>query len=416
MEDIITMNLKKLENYARLAVEFGVNVQKNEDVIINSSIENPVLAQLITKYAYEKGARKVSINWKDDEITKLAYTYQDQETLNEIPNFIIEKNKYQLEEHRSNRISIVGDDPDLLKGLNQKKIAEAIRENSIKLKDFMKYTMNDIVSWLVIASPTKKWAKKIFPDLDSNTACDKLWQLIFDVSRVDENWDITKKNWQKHISLLNEKAEFLNSHQFDEFFYHSSNGTNLRVKLPKNHIWMSASSVNEKGDMFLPNIPTEEVFTSPQYDGVNGRLVAVKPLVYNGVIIDKFEFEFKDGLVVDFKAEVGYETLKEMLESDENAKRLGEIALVSFDTPINESNVLFFNTLFDENASCHFALGKAYPTTIKGGSKVKDEDLNSIGINDSLIHEDFMVGSRDLNIKAYKDGKEYDIFIDGKWA
>lgn len=412
----MTINLKKLENYAKLAVEFGVNVQDGEDVLINSSIEDPSLARIITKHAYESGARKVSINWKDEEIIKLDYTYQNQKTLNEVPDYIIEKNIYQLEKHRSNRISIIGDDPDLLKNLDQKKIAESVRENSLKLKDFVKYTMNDMVSWLVIAYPTKKWAKKIFPELKEDEAVDKLWELIFDVSRIDEDWDNTKKNWQDHIELLNEKANFLNAHQFDEVCYKSSNGTDLRVKLPKNHIWMSASSRNEKGDTFLPNIPTEEVFTSPQYDGVNGRLVAVKPLVYNGVIIDKFEFTFKDGLVVDFKAEVGYDTLKEMLESDPNAKRLGEIALVPYHSPINESNVLFFNTLFDENASCHFALGKAYPTTIKGGTEVADEDLHTIGLNDSLIHEDFMVGAKDLDIKAYKDGREYQIFKDGNWA
>lgn len=412
----MTINLKKLENYAKLAVEFGVNIQKGEDLLINSSIEDPTLARLIAKYAYEKKARKVTINWKDENITKLDYTYQDQETLNEVPAYIIEKNKYQLEKHRSNRISIIGDDPDLLKDLDQKKISEAIRENSIKLKEFMKYTMNDIVSWLVIASATKKWAQKIFPDLKEEDAVNKLWEVIFDVCRIDEDWEKTKKNWQDHIFLLNKKADFLNSHQFDEVYYKSSNGTNLKVKLPKNYIWMSASSKNEKNDTFIPNIPTEEIFTSPQYDGVDGKLVAVKPLVYNGVIIDNFSFEFKDGKVIDFKAEVGYDTLKEMLESDENSKRLGEIALVPFDSPINKSNLLFFNTLFDENASCHFALGKAYPTTVKNGTNVADKDLNTIGLNDSLIHVDFMVGAEDLEIKASKDGKEYQIFKNGNWA
>lgn len=412
----MTINRKKLENYAKLAVEFGVNIKKGEDLLINSSLEDPTLARLITKYAYEKGARKVSVNWKDEVLTKLNFKHQDQETLNEVPDYVIGKNKYQLEEKRSNRISIIGDDPDLLKDLDQKKIAEAIRENSLKLKEFTKYTMNDIVSWLVIAYPTEKWAKKIFPNLNKEAAVDKLWELIFEVSRVDEDWEKTKKNWTDHISLLNEKADFLNQKQFDEVHYESKNGTDLRVKLPKNHIWMSASSKNEKGDLFIPNIPTEEVFTSPQYNGVDGRLVAVKPLVYNGTIIDNFEFTFKDGEVVDFKAEVGYDTLKEILESDPNAKRLGEIALVPYHSPINESNVLFFNTLFDENASCHFALGKAYPTTIKNGTDVDDDQMEKIGLNDSLIHEDFMVGAEDLEIKGYKDGEEYDIFKDGNWA
>ena len=412
----MTVNIKKLENYARLAVEMGVNVQENEDVLINVSLEDTRLAELIAKYAYQKGARLVSVNWKSDYLTKLAYTYQTSDTLNEVPDYVVEKSRYQLAEKKSNRISIVGDDPDLLKGLDQKKIAASLRARSQKLKEFTKYTMNDIVSRLVIAQPSKKWAGRIFPDLSEDQAVDKLWDLIFDVCRIDENREKTKENRINHVSLLNEKAKYLNDHQFDKVVYKSKNGTKLEVKLPKNHIWMSASSKNAKGDLFLPNIPTEEVFTSPDKNGVNGRLVAVKPLVYNGVIIDKFEFTFKYGLVVDYKAEVGEDTLAEMLKSDEGSKRLGEIALVPYDSPISNSNVLFFNTLFDENASCHFALGKAYPTTVKDADKLDDKDLYKVGLNDSLIHEDFMVGSEDLEIIGYKEDKSYPIFENGNWA
>ncbi len=284
------------------------------------------------------------------------------------------------------------------------------------MKEFVKYTMNDIVSWLVISVPTRKWAQKVFPSLDEQAAYDKLWEVILDVSRVADSWEETKSNWENHLAILNEKARFLNEHQFDKVHYQSSNGTDLVVELPKNHIWMSAGSNNEKGDAFVPNIPTEEVFTAPYKKGVNGRLVATKPLVYNGVVINDFEFTFKDGAVVDFKAAEGEATLQQMLDSDPNARYLGEIALVPHHSPISDSGILFYNTLFDENASCHFALGKAYPTNVEGATELADDELESVGLNDALIHEDFMVGAPDLSIKAYKGDEVYDIFVDGNWA
>ena len=407
---------KRIENFAKLAVEFGVNVKEGEDVLINSPIESPELARLITKAAYEKGARRVSIDWRDGDITRLNYEYQDQETLNEVPDWAIEKLKYQIADRKSNRISISAQDPDLLKGLDEAKISESIRENSKATKEFVKYTMNDIVSWLVISVPTTKWAKKVFPDLDEKAAYDKLWETILDVSRVEDTWEKTKENWENHINTLNKKAKYLNDHQFDKVHYESKNGTDLWVKLPKDHLWLSAGSDNEKGDSFIPNMPTEEVFTAPQYDGVDGRLVASKPLVYNGVVINDFEFSFENGKVVDFDAKEGKDTLAKMLESDEGSRYLGEIALVPYDSPISNSNILFYNTLFDENASCHFALGKAYPTCVVGGADLADDKLNERGINDSLIHEDFMVGTSDLKITGYKNEEEFPIFVDGNWA
>ncbi|MCI7238737.1 MAG: aminopeptidase [Anaerococcus sp.] len=408
---------KRIENFAKLAVEFGVNVQKDEDVLISTPVESPELARLITEEAYKKEARNVAIDWKDDRITRLNYEYQAGDTLNEVPDWQVEKSRYQIAEKKSNRISIVSEDPDLLNGLDQVKIAESIKARSEKSKEFIKYTMNDIVSWLVISVPNKKWAKKVFPNLSEEEAYNKLWEVILDVSRVSESWEETKANWQNHINTLDEKASFLNSHQFDKVHYKSSNGTDLEVGLPKNHIWMSAGSTNAKGDRFIPNMPTEEVFTSPQYDDVNGKLVASKPLVYNGVVIDDFYFIFENGKVVDFDAKVGKDTLAKMLESDEGSKNLGEIALVPYDSPISNSNILFYNTLFDENASCHFALGKAYPTTIKDGSSVEDEKVREeLGINDSLIHEDFMVGTSDLEIIGYKADEKFKIFENGNWA
>lgn len=407
---------KKLENFARLAIEFGVNVQEGEDLLINSPIEEPQLSRLMAKVAYENGANEVLINWRDDYITRLDYKYQSQDNLNTVKEYLIKKSEYYTEKRRANVISIHSEDPDLLNGLDQKKIAESIRERSTQTKRFMKYIMNDIVSWLVISIPNKKWAKKVFPDLPVDEAVDKLWEKIFETSRIDSSYEKTITNWQNHVDTLNKKAEYLNSMQFDKVHYKSENGTDLTVELPKGHIWLSADSKNDKGNQFVPNIPTEEVFTAPHKFGVNGKLVAVKPLVYNGVVINDFSFTFKDGKVVDFEAKEGYDTLKEMLDSDKNSKYLGEIALVPYDSPISLSNILFYNTLFDENASCHFALGKAYPTCVEGADKLDDDKLESVGLNDSLIHEDFMVGAKDLDITGYKDGKEYPIFKNGNWA
>ena len=406
----------RIKNFAKLAIEVGINVQPGEDVLITSPVESPELARLMTKAAYEAGARNVSIDWIDYPISRMTYQYQDIETLSEVPDYQVEKTRYQIAEKRSNRISISAADPDMFAGLDEEKISKAVRERSLKMKEFVKYTMNDIVSWLVISVPTRKWAQKVFPSLDEQAAYDKLWEVILDVSRVADSWEETKSNWENHLAILNEKARFLNEHQFDKVHYQSSNGTDLVVELPKNHIWMSAGSNNEKGDAFVPNIPTEEVFTAPYKKGVNGRLVATKPLVYNGVVINDFEFTFKDGAVVDFKAAEGEATLQQMLDSDPNARYLGEIALVPHHSPISDSGILFYNTLFDENASCHFALGKAYPTNVEGATELADDELESVGLNDALIHEDFMVGAPDLSIKAYKGDEVYDIFVDGNWA
>lgn len=406
----------RIKNFAKLAIEVGINVQPGEDVLITSPVESPELARLMTEAAYEAGARNVSIDWIDYPISRMTYQYQDIETLSEVPDYQVEKTRYQIAEKRSNRISISAADPDMFAGLDEEKISKAVRERSLKMKEFVKYTMNDIVSWLVISVPTRKWAQKVFPSLDEQAAYDKLWEVILDVSRVADSWEETKANWENHLAILNEKARFLNEHQFDKVHYQSSNGTDLVVELPKNHIWMSAGSNNEKGDAFVPNIPTEEVFTAPYKKGVNGRLIATKPLVYNGVVINDFEFTFKDGAVVDFKAAEGEATLQQMLDSDPNARYLGEIALVPHHSPISDSGILFYNTLFDENASCHFALGKAYPTNVEGATELADDELESVGLNDALIHEDFMVGAPDLSIKAYKGGEVYDIFVDGNWA
>lgn len=405
---------KKLDNFARLIAQFGINVQKGDDLIISSPVENPELARKICQYAYEAGAHEVLVEYNDEIIKKLDYQYQSSDLLNTYHDYVLEKMSYFIENRQAKRVVIHAEDPDLLKDLDHKKIAESIAKRSTLTKKFQAYSMNDIISWLVVSIPTKKWAMKVFEGEDCDVAVEKLWNLIFDTSRIEESYEKTLENWENHIATLNRRADKLNEMNFDKFHYQSSNGTDLTVEMPRGHIWMSADSVNAKNHRFTPNIPTEEVFSAPKKEGVNGKLYSVKPLVYNGNIIDEFNLTFKDGRVIDFEAKKGYETLKNLLNADEGAAFLGEIALVGYNSPISLSNVLFYNTLFDENASCHFALGKAYPTCVKGASE--SEDVSEFDINDSIVHEDFMVGAKDLKITAYKDGKSYPIFENGDWV
>ena len=259
----------------------------------------------------------------------------------------------------------------------------------------------------------RRLGKKVFPNSDK--PLEDLWDAIFNVTRIKEDEPI--KAWEDHLSLLSEKAKWLNKKNFKYLKYKSENGTDLQIELPQGHLWMAASSNNLKGEEFVPNMPTEEVFTMPKRDGVNGIVYSSKPLVFNGNVIDEFYLKFEDGRVVEFDAKKGKDTLASIFNQDDNARYLGEVALVPYDSPISNSNILFFNTLFDENASCHLALGKAYPTNIEGGENMSDEELQAKGVNDSIIHEDFMVGTNDLSIIGIDhDNNETPIFVKGNWA
>ncbi|HLS54203.1 MAG TPA: aminopeptidase, partial [Tissierellaceae bacterium] len=278
-----------------------------------------------------------------------------------------------------------------------------------------KYTMNDINSWCVVSVPTKSWAKRVFPNLNEDEAVDQLWQAIFKATRMDLKDPVAA--WQKHIAGLEKKVEYLNRKSFKTLYYSSSNGTKLKVDLPKDHIWAGGGGYNAKGTYFVANMPTEEVFTMPLKTGVNGVVYSTKPLNYGGKLVDNFKLTFKDGKVVDYEAQIGQEVLRDLFAIDEGAKYLGEVALVPYDSPISKSNIVFMNTLFDENASCHFAFGKAYPTNLKDGEQMTDEELEAHGVNNSLTHVDFMIGTKDLSIIGEDySGEKIQIFKDGNWA
>lgn len=404
----------KLSEYAELCVKVGINLQSGQPLVISSPIEAADFVRLLAKHAYKLGAKEVHVNWNDDVLTKLKYENSPMEVFENFPLWYAEG----MEEYAKDGagfISIHAQDPLLLKDADPKKIAASNISSSKALKEFRNYTMNDINSWCVVSVPTKNWAKRVFPNVSEEEAVEKLWDAIFYATRMDVI-DPTLA-WKDHINTLIEKGKVLNEKRFKYLHYTSSNGTDLMVELPKDHIWVSGGSTNSKGVYFVANMPTEEVFTLPLKTGVNGVVYSTKPLNYGGKLIDNFKLEFKDGKVVYFDAEVGKETLHDLLDIDDGAKYLGEVALVPYTSPISNSNIVFMNTLFDENASCHFAFGKAYPTNIKGGEHMTEEELERAGVNDSLTHVDFMVGSSDMNIMGEThDGEKVPVFKNGEWA
>ncbi len=403
-----------LNEYAELCVKVGINLQKGQPLVINAPIEGAEFVRLVAKHAYEAGAKEVHVNWNDEALTKMKYENAPMEVFENFPKWYADG----LEEYAEDGagfLSIYSQDPELLKEIDSKKIAAHNKSSSTALKSFQKYTMNDENSWCVVSIPTKGWAKRVFPNVSEEEAMEKLWDAIFMATRMDLENPV--KAWEDHLENLEEKVNFLNKKKFKKLYYKSSNGTDLEVELPEGHIWAGGGGENTKGVFFVANMPTEEVFTMPLKTGVNGVVYSTKPLNYGGNLIDNFKLEFVDGKVEKFEAEEGYEVLKDLFALDQGAKHLGEVALVPFDSPISNSNIIFLNTLFDENASCHFAFGKAYPTNIKGGENMTDEELEKAGVNDSLTHVDFMVGSKDLSIIGEtKDGEKVQVFDNGNWA
>lgn len=403
-----------LKKYADLIVHKGINVLQGDYVLINADIEQAPLVRLVTESAYNAGAAKVSINWSDDIITRINYQGQSLETLTDIPQHRIDEAHYYLDK-RAKRISLRSSNPNALKGVDPKKISESQRAASLALEDVRNATQANVVSWLVVAGAGKEWAKLVFPDLHDETAqVDALWDQIFKTTRIYEEDPI--KAWDEHEAKLQEKANYLNEHQFDRLHYKAP-GTDFTLGLPKNHVWESAGSYNEKGEVFIANMPTEEVFTAPDFRRADGYISSSKPLSYGGTVIDKMVFHFENGQVVKATAEEGEETLLNLLEDNKGAKSLGEVALVPHQSPISQSGIIFFNTLFDENASNHLALGQAYATSVEGGAKFSQEELEAAGLNRSNVHVDFMVGNEHMDIDALtEDGQVTPIFRQGEWV
>lgn len=404
-------NLKK---YANLVLKEGLKIKKGDLLVIRAQVEMIDFIRLLTETAFELGAKDVKINYRDEYISKMRFENASIETLEEVPQYFIDEQNSYINK-KAKLLSIVGNDPNLLSDVNPEKIKASVLASSKALRDFSAKMMNNEISWCVIGAAVPSWAKVVFPDLETEEAMKKLWDLIFYTVRVDKEDPVLE--WKKHTDNLERWYKFLNKHQFEYLQYKSEKGTDLKIRLPKNYIFAGGSEFNRYNEEFIANIPTEEVFSMPHRDGANGIVYNTKPLNYNGNLIDDFYLKFKDGVVVDFDAKTGYDTLKNILDSDEGSRRLGEVALVPYHSPISDTKILFYETLYDENASCHLALGKAYPTCIEGGEDMNDEELLKNGVNDSIIHVDFMIGDETTNIKGITyDNKEIQIFEKGDFV
>ena len=404
-------NLKK---YARLIAETGVNVQDNHTVVLQISVDQAPLARLITEEAYRLGAAEVIVQWSDETIQREFLAHAATDRIENVPQYKIDQTDDWIAKGAS-RISVVSSNPDALAGVDAQRVAAFQAANGKALVNLRKATQANKVSWTVVAAAGKGWAAKVFPELaTSEEQVDALWNEIFKTTRIYEENPVIA--WNIHDKKLQEKAAELNEQQFTALHY-TAPGTDLTIGLPKNHLWEGAGSYNARGEEFMANMPTEEVFTAPDSRRVDGYVSSTKPLSYAGTIISGMKFTFKDGKVVDFSAEQGEEALKNLLAIDEGAKHLGEVALVPDPSPISQSGLIFYNTLFDENASNHLAFGSAYAFNLQGGTEMSEEELAEAGLNRSQTHVDFMVGSDKMNIDGIKeDGTIVPVFRNGDWA
>ncbi|MFX4078395.1 aminopeptidase [Enterococcus faecalis] len=404
-------NLKK---YARLIAETGVNVQDNHTVVLQISVDQAPLARLITEEAYRLGAAEVIVQWSDETIQREFLAHAATDRIENVPQYKIDQTDDWIAKGAS-RISVVSSNPDALAGVDAQRVAAFQAANGKALVNLRKATQANKVSWTVVAAASEGWAAKVFPELEtSEEQVDALWNEIFKTTRIYEENPVIA--WNIHDKKLQEKAAELNEQQFTALHY-TAPGTDLTIGLPKNHLWEGAGSYNARGEEFMANMPTEEVFTAPDSRRVDGYVSSTKPLSYAGTIISGMKFTFKDGKVVDFSAEQGEEALKNLLAIDEGAKHLGEVALVPDPSPISQSGLIFYNTLFDENASNHLAFGSAYAFNLQGGTEMSEEELAEAGLNRSQTHVDFMVGSDKMNIDGIKeDGTIVPVFRNGDWA
>ena len=401
-----------LKKYAQLIANVGANVRDGQDVIIYAGLDQPEFVKYVVEQCYKAGARKVVVEWNYDVLRKIHVKYRDLETLSEVENWEIERLKRYTEVLPA-VIHLLSEDPDGQKGIDQNKNARSMQAR-LKILKPIRDEMENKYQWCIAAVPGSAWAKKIFPNETKSKAVEKLWEAILYTSRV---WDDPIKEWQEHNRNLSERCRYLNNLGLKFLEYKSSNGTDLRVGLIEDSKFLGGGEYTIGGNFYNPNIPTEEVFISPKRGSAEGIVFSTKPLSYNGELIENFSVKFKDGCAVEVKAEKNEELLKKLISMDEGAAYLGECALIPYDSPINKTGLLFYNTLFDENASCHLALGMGFSNCIVDYEKYTLEQCREKGINDSIVHEDFMIGSADLDIVGVTgDGKRIQIFKEGNWA
>ena len=407
------MEEKLLRDYARLIARKGGNIAKGDIVWINAGLDQPDFITYVVEECYRAGAKSVTVYWHHDPVGKLAYKYETVSSLANLTPMQLAKFKY-WEKKLPTVIHIVSDDPDAMKGVNQNKVTKSMMKRYPKIKKY-RDAIDGKYKWCIAAVPGLGWAKKVFPKLNDADAIEALWKAILKTSRVDG--DDPVKNWDDHNNFLIGQRAKLDKMGLKKLIYKASNGTDFQVELIDKMTWGGGVEVCPNKGQFNPNIPSEEVFTTPMRGKAEGTLVASKPLSYQGQLIEDFSISFKDGKVSEVKARKNQSLLEKMVKMDEGASMLGEVALVPFESPINETGILFYETLFDENACCHVALGAGFPDLYPGGLDMNMDQRKEVGINDSMIHVDFMIGTRDLSIIGIDSkGKKIQIFKDGTWA
>ena len=401
-----------LRSYAKLIARTGVNIEKGQEVMILAGLDQPEFVKILVEECYRAGASKVIVDWEYQALEKLHVRHQSVKTLSHVEKWEEEKFQHYIDALPC-RIYLDSEDPDGLKGVNSAKMAKG-RQGRYKVLKPYRDQLEGRYQWCIAAVPGKAWAKKVFPDLSPARAVEKLWEVILSCSRVTDD---PMQAWKEHNEDLEKRCQYLNGLGIQELRYRASNGTDFTVGMIPEAVWRGGGETSLTGHFFNPNIPSEEVFISPMRGKAEGVVYASMPLSYEGQLIENFSVRFEGGKVVEVRAEKGEELLRQMVGMDEGAAFLGECALVPYDSPIRNSGILFFNTLFDENAACHLALGRGFIDSIDHYDQYSLEECHQMGINESMIHVDFMIGTADMEIDAVdKDGRVVPVFRGGNWA
>ncbi|MFK7693737.1 aminopeptidase [Paenibacillus sp. HJGM_3] len=404
---------QNLEKYAELILRVGVNLQPGQILMIESQLETAELTRIVVKRAYMAGAKYVQVNWTDEQTTRIRYEHAPDDSFDFYPEWNARMME-QLAEGGGALLNIKVPDPALLNGIEGWKVSASNKAAAVARQTFQRYIRNSTISWCLVKAPTPAWAAAVYPELPEEERMAVMWEAIFKMNRVDH--DDPVQGWREHLGVLLEKRQALHAKGYRRLHYRAP-GTDLSVELPEGYIWLGGGKENGSGVYFVANMPTEEVYTMPKRDGVNGTVTSTMPLNLNGRLVEGLTLTFENGKVTQFKADKGEEYIAALLDTDEGARYLGELALVPHDSPISNMNRTFYNTGIDENASCHLALGSAYPTNLEGGTKMSKEELLAHGANVSLVHTDFMIGSAELDIDGeLPDGTMEPVFRRGNWA
>ncbi|MFJ3387721.1 aminopeptidase [Lysinibacillus sp. NPDC086135] len=404
---------EKLQAYAELAVKVGVNIQPGQYLLVNTSVDALDFARLVVKEAYKAGAGRVHVNFSDDEMDLAYFEHASDEEFNRFPEWIV-KMRDEVIERKGALLWIDAADPDKLTGIPTDRLATYQKVSGAALKNYRNAVMKSLFAWSIVAVPSPKWASKVFPSLAAEEQVPALWDAIFKTVHIGEGNAVD--NWREHVTNLESRALLLTNKKYAKLHY-TAPGTDLTIALVPQHKWITVGGKTPDDSIFIANMPTEEVYTLPMKQGVNGYVSNTKPLVYQGNIIDGFKLTFEEGKIVKAEAQVGHDLLQELINVDEGSCYLGEVALVPHESPISASGILYFKTLFDENASNHLAIGKAYPTCLEGGRDLENDQLEALGANNSVTHEDFMIGNGEMNIDGIlPDGTVEPIFRKGNWA